>query len=194
MPTIAQKKAEQEKMDKSARRIAYATIGTMLTLSTAANVLTAWDYDIVSRVVAGIPPVSLFITSALYERMRSTLLIKIGMLLTILVSLAFSWVHISTLAYTHHQHLYISLLLPIIVDVPMLFAGTIIINQHAATPAPKTNTSTNNPSPKTTPTIPTVTPNLATRTATTKVTRTARTKTPKGSLKPLTTAQPHTAP
>lgn len=151
MPTIAQKKLEQEKLDKSARRIAYATMGTMLTLSTAANVLTAWDYDIVSRVVAGIPPISLFITSALYERMRSTLLIKIGMLLTILVSLAFSWVHISTLAYTHHQHIVISILLPVIIDVPMLFAGTIIINQRANAPTAQTNKATQTATKKATP-------------------------------------------
>jgi hypothetical protein len=170
MPTIAQKKAEQAKMDKSARRIAYTTMGTMLTLSTAANVLTAWDYDIVSRVVAGIPPVSLFITSALYERMRSTLPIKIGMLLTILVSLAFSWVHISTLAYTHHQNLYISILLPVIIDVPMLFAGTIIINQRQPAPTPQPT--------KTAPTI--------TKKATVTKARTTTKPTPKHATIPLT--------
>lgn len=149
MPTIAQKKAEQAKLDTSARKIAYLTMGTMLTLSTAANVLTAWDHDMVSKVVAGVPPVSLFITSALYERMRTTKLIQLGMLLTILVSLAFSWVHIAELAYTHHQHIVISLLLPIIIDVPMLFAGTIIINQRKDSPAPiAPPTRTPAPAPK----------------------------------------------
>lgn len=133
MPTIAQRK-----MDKSARRFAYLTLTSMLTLSTAANVLTAWDHDLVSKVIAGVPPVSLFITSALYERMRTTKPIKIGMIATIVVSLAFSWVHIAELAYTHHQHIVISLLLPIIIDVPMLFAGTILINQaKPTTPTPK---------------------------------------------------------
>lgn len=165
MPTIAQKKALQAKTDQSARRIAYATVGTMLTLSTAANVLTAWDYDIVSRVVAGIPPVSLFITSALYERMRSTLLIRLGMLATILVSLAFSWVHISTLAYTHHQNLYISILLPVIIDVPMLFAGTIIISQ--STPYPTTPTKKPIPAKSTVPTKSTQKAPSATKTRTT---------------------------
>lgn len=131
MPTIAQKKAEQEKLDRSARNIAYGTMGLMLTLSTSANVLTAWDQDITSKVIAGVPPISLFITSLLYERMRTNVYIQSGMLLTILVSLAFSWYHISVLAYTHHQPLYISIFLPVIIDVPMLFAGTIIINQRA---------------------------------------------------------------
>lgn len=133
MPTLtnAQKAqiAIQEKTDKSARRWAIGTMTGMLALSTAANVLTAWDHDMVSKVVAGVPPLSLFATSMLYERMRATTIIKFGMLLTILVSLAFSWVHIAELAYTHHQNLYISVLLPIIIDVPMLFAGTILINQ-----------------------------------------------------------------
>lgn len=172
MPTIAQKKAEQEKTDRSARRFAYLTITSMLTLSTAANVLTAWDYDWTSRIVAGIPPISLFITSALYERMRSTLPIKIGMLLTILVSLAFSWVHISTLAYTHHQNLYISILLPIIIDVPMLFAGTIIINQRQHAPTPTLSTKTA-PAPLPNPTKATATPKK-------------RTTTPKHATTPIT--------
>lgn len=168
MPTIAQKKATQDALDKSARRFAYATMGTMLTLSTAANVLTAWDHDMVSKVVAGVPPISLFITSALYERMRSTALIKIGMLLTILVSLAFSWVHIAELAYTHHQHIIISILLPIIIDVPMLFAGTIIINQRQPAPSAqpaKTAQPTRTPAPQpkkaTTTKARTTTPKLA---------------------------------
>lgn len=165
MPTIAQLRLQQEKTDKSARRIAFATIGTMLTLSTAANVLTAWDHDMVSKVVAGVPPISLFITSALYERMRATTIIRLGMLATILVSLAFSWVHIAELAYTHHQPLYISIFLPVIIDVPMLFAGTIIINQRAIPETPKAPTST--PKPKTTRTI-TKTTRTATKALTTQ--------------------------
>lgn len=169
MPTIAQLRLQQEKTDKSARRIAFATIGTMLTLSTAANVLTAWDHDTVSKVVAGVPPISLFITSALYERMRATKPIQIGMILTILVSLAFSWVHIAELSYTHHQPLYISIFLPVIIDVPMLFAGTIIINQRAipeTTPKAPTTPKTT-PKPKTTRTI-TKTTRTATKALTTQ--------------------------
>lgn len=178
MPTIAQQREERAKMDKSARKWAYFTMGSMLTLSTAANVLTAWDHDIVSRVIAGVPPISLFITSALYERMRTNLAIKVGMILAIVVSLAFSWVHIAELAYTHHQHLIISILLPVIIDVPMLFAGTIIINQ-AQTPPPAIKTAL---APKTAPVTKKTVPTKAPATPTKRVKAT-----PKHQLTPATT-------
>lgn len=135
--TAAQRaKVEQEKTDRAARVLARVIMGVMLIASIGANVLTAWDHDWISRIVAGFPPVSLFLTSLLYERMRASLVIKIGMAATIAVSLAFSWVHIAELAYTHHQPLIISVLLPTIIDVPMLFAGSILLSQRSRTRTP----------------------------------------------------------
>lgn len=122
----------KEKKDRSARMWAWFAMFVFLVLSLAANVLTAWESDVVSKIIAGVPPLSLFITSMLFERMVANKWINAGMTLTILVSLSFSWYHIAELAYDKGQPLPIALFLPLVIDVPMLFAGTVIIGQAKA--------------------------------------------------------------
>lgn len=128
--------AEKAHNDKIVRMWARLTIVVMLSLSITANVLTAWDFDWISRIVAGIPPLSLFITSTLFERMRTNKWIVAGMTLAVLISLAQSWMHIADLAYTHHQPLIIAWALPAIIDVPMLFAGKILMDQRKPVTSP----------------------------------------------------------
>lgn len=133
--------AEIEHKNRVARYWAYFALLTFLLLSMAANVLTAWEYDLVSKIIAGVPPLSLFITSMLYERMAANRWIKAGMILTIIVSLLFSWYHIFELALDKHQPWAIAAFLPVVIDVPMLFAGTVLLRQAKTVKLPQTTRS-----------------------------------------------------
>lgn len=129
--------ALKERKDRHARMWAYSALIVFLSLSLSANVLTAWHSDLIAKILAGVPPVSLFITSMLFERMDATKWIKWGMSLTILVSLSFSWYHITLLAIEKGQPVPIALFLPVVIDVPMLFAGTVLLSQAKPVIPPK---------------------------------------------------------
>lgn len=163
----------QTKNDKYARVWAYVAMGAFLPASIAANVATAPESDLIGQIIAGVPPVSLFITSMMYERMRANWAIKTGMLISVIVSLVFSWYHIAHLAMDHGQPWYISWLLPAIVDVPMLFGGTILLTQ-AKLPEPVSSAPSNHSA---LPTTKTTTPTKTTRTRTKSTTPTKSTKT-----------------
>lgn len=137
--TVKLQIAATERKNRNARIWAYLALFVFLSFSMAANVLTAWEYDIVAKIVAGVPPVSLFVTSMLFERMVANRWIKAGMVLTIVVSLAFSWYHIAELALDSHQPWFIALFLPVVIDVPMLFAGTVLLRQAKQVTLPETS-------------------------------------------------------
>lgn len=121
--------AQEARNDRYARFYAVLGMVVFLSGSLAANVATAWNGDLIAKIVAGAPPVSLFITSMMFERMRSNVPTKVGMALSVVVSLAFSWYHITLLVLSHGQPFAIALVFPVIVDIPMLFAGWILLNQ-----------------------------------------------------------------
>jgi len=121
--------AKEAKNDRYARVWAVIAMVVFLSGSIAANVATAWDGDVIAKVVAGAPPVSLFITSMMFERMRASKPALLGMALSVVVSLAFSWYHITLLVAEHGQPLVIAVTFPVTVDVPMLFAGWILLKQ-----------------------------------------------------------------
>lgn len=130
-----------DRKNRNARIWAYLTLFLFLLISLAANVLTAWEYDIVSKMMAGLSPLSLFVTSMLFERMVANRWIRAGMVLVIVVSFASSWYHITELAMEKHQPWFIAIVLPIAVDVPMLFAGTVLMNQAKPVTLPQTTNS-----------------------------------------------------
>lgn len=121
--------AKDAKNDRYARFWAVIAMVVFLSGSIAANVATAWDGDVIAKIVAGAPPVSLFITSMMFERMRASKPALFGMALSVVVSLAFSWYHITLLVADHGQPLVIAVSFPVTVDVPMLFAGWILLKQ-----------------------------------------------------------------
>jgi hypothetical protein len=134
-------KAQLTKEYRNVRIYGYSVLGGMLAISLAANALSALQYgnDPVGVGIAAIPPVSLFASSSLLERIRVTRWYWVVlMVLAALASLAFSWVHIAQVAMIHHQSELMSWLLPIAIDVPMILAGKMIIDHRApATPQPR---------------------------------------------------------
>lgn len=136
MTTKAQKEALAAKIrdDRNVRFWAYSVLIVMLLVSLSANALSATKVsrDPIAIGLAALPPLSLFVTSAMLERIKQTRWYWLGLLvLSVLVSLAFSWVHIAELALFYHQKFLIAWLLPISVDVPMIMAGKVIIDHKA---------------------------------------------------------------
>lgn len=143
MTTKAQKEALATKArdDRNVRISAYFVLIIMLLVSLSANALSATKVskDPIAIGLAALPPLSLFLTSAMLERIKQTQWYWLVLLVvSVLVSLAFSWVHIAELAMFYHQKDFIAWLLPISVDVPMIMAGKVIIDHKAPATLPET--------------------------------------------------------
>lgn len=131
------------KQYRNVRIWGHSVLIFMLLVSLAANALSALQYgnDPVGIGLASLPPMSLFASSAMLERIRETRWYWVTLMaLAALASLAFSWVHITQLAMIHHQPFLISVILPIAVDVPMILAGKMIMD-HKAPQSPQTRVS-----------------------------------------------------
>lgn len=129
------------KQYRNVRMWGHSVLLGMLAVSLAANALSALQYgnDPVGIGLASLPPMSLFASSAMLERIRETRWYWVTLMaLAAFASLAFSWVHITQLAMLHHQPYLIALILPIAVDVPMILAGKMIMDHKAPTQPTKT--------------------------------------------------------
>lgn len=176
------------KNDRSALRIAQIILISLLLVSTGFNALSATlsGFDPIALIIGVVPPLVLFALSLLLERLELDRTVKVGLSLSILTSLIFSWVHIASvvLHYSHstnsmyYVHIVIAWSFPIILDVPMLLAGKSIMTIR--------NRQTNQ--------ITTSATNTTTTTSTTNVPKSANTTKPTITTKPAKRTSPTNAP
>lgn len=169
MTTRAEKDeiARIERNDRSALKVGWSTLLGGLAVSTGFNLLSGVvdGFDPYAMVIAGLPPLSLFVLSLLLERLEVNWVVKFGLTASLLVSLAFSWYHIAAVVQHYHQPSVIAWFFPMIIDVPMLLAGmSIMAVRNRRNKAIRTSqTSVTVPAKKTTPARATVAPQRASR-------------------------------
>jgi hypothetical protein len=127
--TKAQKDA-QLRLDRSARFWARLVLIGGLCASVGANALSA-RFAPIPVAIAAFPPVALFGSSMLLERLRTDWRVKVLMSVAVLVAGSFSWVHIAHVCMAYGQPVWISWEFPAIVDIPMLLSGIVLIQQRA---------------------------------------------------------------
>lgn len=190
------------KNDRSGLTVAWVLLLSLLLVSIGFNALSATlhGFNPIALAINTIPPIVLFGLSMALERIVLDFTSKLGLSVSIAVSLMFSWVHIAQTTQHYAEPLMTSHVLkiiytitawsfPLILDVPMVLAGKMImtvrdrrsnpnvlalqakINLGIATKPTKTTRSTQANTSKTNHTTQTNATNRTSRQTSTKTTK-----------------------